>query len=178
MFIEPPFHHFTNIYWHDLKVYKRSLDLQMRLVFGALPWEKEMNQLPIFRSNIATHVVWFGQSSLFNDWILFPSKICSSFSKRPRSHLLTEYSGGIEWLSLQREIHRATYRAATTIISSIRSQEQCKCDFSYPGTSHSKHVRASILQSCLVMQRIQYEKAWLGSWDFHGGGRSKVRRER
>jgi hypothetical protein len=119
-----------------------------------------------------------GQSLILNAQILFRWNISLSLYKGPRSHLLIEYSEGTECLSLLQEIDSATAGAVTAIISSIGSQKECKCDFSYPDTSHSKHVHAFILQSCLVMQRIHYEKARLGNWDFHIGGRSKMRRER
>jgi hypothetical protein len=33
------------------------------------------------------------------------------------------------------------------------------CNFSYPDTSCSKHVHASILHTCLLMQRVPYESA-------------------
>jgi hypothetical protein len=74
-------------------------------IWSLVPYyEIEMNQLPIFRSNIVTdaYAVWLGQSPLSNTRVSFRRNISSSLYKGPRSHLLIEYSGGTE--CLQREI--------------------------------------------------------------------------
>jgi hypothetical protein len=138
-FIGRPFHYFTNICCHDLKQCKREFGFSH--AFGLwYPTMIEMNQQPIFRSNTPTHVVWLDQSPLLNNRILFRSKISSNLYKGPRSN-----PEGNEWTNLQQEIDRARHGVEAAIISSMSSLRVRGSDFSYPDTSHSKYVHASIL---------------------------------